>query len=100
MLKRSTIALAVVLLALTACHKEKTKESKSYTLVGRIVSREVQSNSLVVQHEAIKGLMEGMTMPFPVKDAKLEDLPPDGTAITATLHVAEDEYWLTDVKRR
>lgn len=98
MLKHSTIAVAVLLLALAACSKEKEKAAKTYPLVGKIVSREVQSNSLVIQHQEIKGFMEAMTMPFPVKGANVKDLPPDGSPVHATLHVAEDEYWVTDVK--
>lgn len=101
MLKRSVlvlaVVLAVVLVALAAC-KEKEKPAKTYPIVGKIVSREIQSNSLVIQHQKIEGFMEAMTMPFPVKGTNVNDLPPDGSPIHATLHVAEDEYWVTDVK--
>lgn len=98
MLKRSILAVAILAVAFAACRKEKAPAAKTYPFVGRIVSREVQSNSLVVQHQEIKGLMAAMTMPFPVKGTKVQDLPPDGSSIHATLHVTDDEYWLSDVK--
>src|SRR5512140_34238 len=98
MSKRSIVAVAILVAALAACSKEKEKPAKTYPIVGKIVSRELQSNSLVIQHQKIEGLMEAMTMPFPVKGAKVQELPPDGSPIHATLHVAEDEYWVTDVK--
>jgi Cu/Ag efflux protein CusF len=68
------------------------------TLQGRIVSRNVKKNELKVKHEDVKGIMSAMTMAFHVHDAKVSALPKNGTRITAQLHAAGGDYWLTDIK--
>lgn len=71
---------------------------KVYALRGKIVARDAGDNTLRVDHEEIKGFMEAMTMDYSVRGAKVGALPPDGTKVTAKLHVAGDAYWLTDVQ--
>ena len=96
----------VFLLFLAGCGgTEKTPETdkppenaKVHALKGKIISRDANAGTLTIAHEAIPGAMEAMTMPFPVRGAKLEDLPADGTMIEATLHLAEMSYWITDVR--
>ena len=99
--------LLILLLAvsLAACSKSEVKAKpvdvagqKVYELRGKIVSRDRGENTLKVDHEEIKGFMEAMTMDYSVRGAKVEDLPPDGTRVTAKLHVVDDGYWLSDVK--
>ncbi len=43
--------------------------------------------------------MEAMTMDYSVRGAKVAQLPPDGSAIVAKLHVVSDAYWVTDVRK-
>ena len=74
------------------------KEESSGALNGRITGRDSKTNRLTVQHDAVKGLMAAMTMPYEVKGTKVTSLPADGSKITATLHVSNGKYWLTDVK--
>ena len=64
-----------------------------------ILSRETTSNTLSVEHEAIPNFMAAMTMDFPVRGAKVAQLPPDGTRIEATLHHSGNQFWLTDVRQ-
>lgn len=73
-------------------------EEKTYPLRGTIEGRIEQSNELVVQHEKIGDWMEAMTMPFPVRDAKVAELPPTGTEIEAIVHVTDRRFWITDVR--
>ena len=100
--------LALVLILLTlACGKEKVSNAdkplsiageNTYALQGRIVGRDPAENSLGIDHKEIPGYMEAMTMDYIVRGAKVEALPPNGTAITATLHVTEDKgIWITGV---
>jgi protein SCO1/2 len=107
--KRLGPAIALLLLVaagLAACRVEESKAKplsvageKLYPLKGKILSRDAADGTLRVDHEAIPGFMEAMTMDYSVRGAKVEALPPDGTRVEAKLHVANDGYWLTDVKK-
>ena len=71
---------------------------KLYTVKGRIVGRDAGDNTLRVDHEAIPGFMEAMTMDYGVRGAAVGELPKDGSRVEAKLHVTERSYWVTDVK--
>ncbi|MFL6245062.1 MAG: copper-binding protein [Thermoanaerobaculia bacterium] len=71
---------------------------KLYDVRGVILSRDAQRNTLNLDHEAIPGFMEAMTMDYAVRGAKVETLPGDKKRIAAKLHVTERSYWITDVK--
>ena len=104
-MKRAVPFLFLVLLFVVACgdgEKPKplsVKGESLYTLKGKIVSRSSSDNTLKVDHEAIPGFMEAMVMDYSVRGAKVEQLPADGSIITAKLHVLPDAYWLTDVAK-
>ena len=73
---------------------------KTYALQGKITGRDASENALTIDHRAIPGYMEAMTMDYIVRGAKIDALPPNGTNITAKLHVTEEKgIWITDVKR-
>lgn len=101
---RSRVWLALLLLGF-ACAKATPPKplsepgEKLYALKGKIVSRDAGENSLRIDHEAIAGFMEAMTMDYPLRGAKVQDLPPDGSKIEAKLHVHDDKYWITDVRK-
>ena len=62
---------------------------KTYTLRGKVVSTNASTSEVTVNHEAIPGFMEAMTMPYKVKDANiLSELHP-GDVITADLLVSQ-----------
>ena len=100
-MKTLTFALILAL----ACGKAKISNAdkplsvpgeKLYVLNGKIVGRDAAENSLTIDHEAIPGYMEAMTMDYIVRGAKVDALPPNGTAIAATLHVTDDKgIWIT-----
>jgi protein SCO1/2 len=73
---------------------------KLYDVRGVILSRDVSSNTLNLDHEAIPGFMEAMTMDYAVRGAKVDSLPADKARIEAKLHVTDRAYWITDVKTR
>jgi protein SCO1/2 len=103
-MKTLTFALILAL----ACGKAKISNAdkpmsvpgeKTYAMTGKIVGRDVSENSLKIDHQAIPGYMEAMTMDYLVRGAKVDALPPNGTAITATLHVTDDNgIWITGVR--
>jgi len=100
-MKRALIAL-VAIAALACAQKEKPLSvpgEKLYALKGKIVARSASDNTLRIDHEAIPGFMEAMTMDYSVRGAKVAQLPPDGTRITAKLHVTDSAYWVTEVAK-
>jgi len=97
-------AAAFVALALLACGAGKERPlseagEKLHTMRGVIVSRSATDNTLRVDHEAIPGFMEAMTMDYQVRGAKVAALPADKSRIEAKLHVTDNSYWVTDVRR-
>lgn len=103
-MKRASVLLLLIVFAFACGDSEKPKPlsvkgEKLYTLEGKIVSRSVSDNTLQIDHKAIPGFMEAMTMDYSVRGAKVADLPADGNTITAKLHVLSDAYWLTDVRK-
>jgi len=95
-----TVALTVTLV-LSACgpsKKTSDSSSKRYSVKGKVVSVDKQSQTLNVDAEAIPGFMEAMTMPYKVKPESLLDQLSPGDSIGADLIVHADEYWLENVK--
>ena len=95
---------ALIALALLACGAGKERPlsepgEKLYTVRGVIVSRSASDNTLRVDHEAIAGFMEAMTMDYQVRGAQVAALPADKSRIEAKLHVTGNSYWVTDVRR-
>lgn len=74
----------------------KQPEAQHYPLHGRIISVDELGHQLIIDHDAIPGFMEAMTMPYSVADnAMLEQVGP-GDEIRADLkvdggHVAIDK---------
>jgi len=109
MRRSAVLALIVVLLSilfLGACGDRGKKEKplsvpgeKLYTVEGRILGRDAGDNALRLDHKAIPGYMEAMTMDYPVRGAKVQSLPSNDSRVTARLHVTDTAYWLTDVKQ-
>jgi hypothetical protein len=100
------IALIALLALLAACAREAPKAQqplavkgeKVYALRGKIVSRDARENSLKIDHEPIPGFMDAMTMDYTLRGAKVTSMPADKAPIIAKLHVADDNYWVTDVQ--
>ncbi|MCL4685587.1 copper-binding protein [Myxococcota bacterium] len=59
---------AALLLALPACAEQAGQNGIGQ---GRIVAIDVENAEITLDHGDIPGLMEAMTMPFPVSDPKL-----------------------------
>ena len=97
-MRRSAI-LAILLAVLICCGEGHAPAEKVYTLKGTIVSRDPHDNTLRIDHEAVPGFMDAMTMDYSVRGAKVAQLPQDRTRVEARLHVSDDGYWLTDVKK-
>jgi len=100
---RST-AVPILFLLLLACGDREGDAKplsepgeKLYDVRGKIISADASDNTLRVDHEAIPGFMEAMTMDYSVRGAKVGSLPKAGSRIAAKLHVTDRGYWITDV---
>ncbi len=84
----AVLLVGTFLFSAVGCRKQSApaaSTSRKYNLLGNVVSVDQQDGQVTVQHEAIPGLMEAMTMPYPVTDrAALSELHP-GDRIIATL---------------
>lgn len=60
---------------------------KTFPIRGKVVSVDAGKGSVTLDHEAIPGFMEAMTMPYPLKDKSLVSELHPGDRITATLLV-------------
>jgi mono/diheme cytochrome c family protein/Cu/Ag efflux protein CusF len=71
-----------------------------YKLKGKIISIDRKLQVATVEHEAIEGYMEAMTMHFPLKDARVSETLKPGDMIEGTLVVAAagGQWWLEGVK--
>ena len=70
---RSLIVFIIVLAAAGACGR--SADHRSYSLQGQVLALDTPHKQLTIKHEAIKGLMPAMTMPYQVEDAKLLNGP-------------------------
>lgn len=98
-------AAVVAILVCVACSRSpqpkpvSERGEKLHTLKGTIVTRDTAENTLRLDHEAIPGFMDAMIMDYSVRGAKVSDLPPDRSRIEAKLHVVDDRYWISDVRK-
>lgn len=95
MIRRLIASSFLVFVALAGCHsgQQSNTQSKSdvtvYHVRGKVVSTDAAHGIVVLDHEAIPGFMEAMTMPYQLKDASiLSELHP-GDVITADVLVSK-----------
>ena len=80
---------------LAGCHADPNQAAsqqnfKTYKLRGKVVSTDAARGEVTLNHEAIPGFMEAMTMPYKLKDPSvLSELHP-GDRITADLELSQD----------
>ena len=98
MMRRILASSLLALVALAGCHSgPKTQNEASsgqnfkvYKLRGKVVSTDAATGEVTLNHEAIPGFMEAMTMPYKLKDPSvLSELHP-GDVITADVLVSQD----------
>jgi protein SCO1/2 len=92
----STLLAAAIL---SGCHSAPRPDAPSaatdshfkvYKLRGKVVSINVAKSEVTVDHEAIPGFMEAMTMPYKVKDPNVVNELHSGDVITADVLVSQD----------
>ncbi len=100
---RACLVLSLLVL-LSACRQKETsatQEVRRFDLSGVVREVNASRSEITVEHEAIPGYMQGMTMPFPVRDdPQVIGLLRAGDRIQATLVVEKDRYWLERILTR
>jgi protein SCO1 len=81
----SVIFLLAFTSLLAGCSARSQARNQRYHLVGKIVSVDTAQGILLVDHQAIPGFMDAMTMPYPVPDTAA--LAPLGTGDEITADV-------------
>ena len=71
---------------------------KTYKLRGKVVSTNASTSQVTLNHEAIPGYMEAMTMQFPIKDAAEFGALQIGNCIEGTVFVQPNSIWVGDIK--
>lgn len=97
-MRRLCFLLLLAWLPLAGCHAGKPASTQSanaqykvYHLRGKVVSASPKTGEVTVDHEAIPGFMDAMTMPYKLKDAGvLNELHP-GDVITADVLVSQSD---------
>jgi protein SCO1/2 len=76
---------------------EASAEAKQYPIVGVVRGADKGARQITVAHDAIPGLMDGMTMSFAVKDAWAVQVAQAGDRLSGTLVVDGARSWIQGV---
>jgi protein SCO1 len=93
MLRQAGIILVLTLLGAVAASCQRAPERR-FDLTGKVVSVDTSQRQVTLAHEAIKGYMDAMTMPFQLKDEWALSVLAPGQTVRATLVVQEDRSWI------
>jgi len=98
-IRRFLVITVIAISALAGCHHEQQPAETSvagsnykvYKLRGKVVSTNPATGEVTLNHEAIPGFMDAMTMPYKLKDPNiLSELHP-GDVLTADVMVSQSE---------
>jgi protein SCO1 len=89
--------LAATIFVSAGCKSQPAESGPRFHLHGKIVSVNANDRSAEVDHDAIPGFMEAMTMPYSVPDAKVLATLAPGDEITADVVVTEGVPHLENV---
>jgi Cu/Ag efflux protein CusF len=96
---RTRIGLvALTAIALISCSdKSAQRPERTCEVRGEVIRLDAQVRTASIKHQQICDWMEAMTMEFPVRAPKDFEVLKPGLEITATVHIGDPEYWLSDV---
>src|SRR5688572_26213512 len=103
---RYFLGLLTLIVLMTACVNRGPTENgpspnvKRYRLKGKVVAVDREKKRARIDHEAIEGFMEAMTMDFPIQADWVWDNLTPGSEVRAELVVdssATEPYWLENV---
>lgn len=97
-----SLALPFLMIQLTGCRQStqtdaaKNNPEKTFQVRGKVVSTD--ATHVTLDHEAVPGFMEAMTMPYKLKDPSIVGELHPGDRITATIHVKQDAAGFHDAE--
>lgn len=81
-----------------ARHAAASKEARRYPFRGIIRKVDAEKREITVEHEAVVGLMDAMTMSFPVRDdPQVFEILHEGDRIEAKLVSDRGDFWLEEI---
>jgi protein SCO1/2 len=95
-------SVLLLFLALSACRQSTRPaaqgSARRFALRGVVREVDAARSRVTVEHETIPGYMQGMTMPFPVRDdPKIVQILRPGDRIEAALVVDGENFWLEKI---
>lgn len=88
------IALILFVFAVSQCGGAKPENEKRYPLTGKVIAINKTEKTATINHDAIPGYMESMTMEFRVKnDSDLDKMKP-GDRVSGDLVVTDTSSWI------
>jgi protein SCO1 len=90
------LAIAIFAVSFAACRRASGNEQR-YDLKGVVVSVDKRGSTVTITHQAIPNYMDGMTMPFRLKDEWAFDKMAPGNRVQATLVVDGLRSWLENI---
>ena len=95
-----TAAAALLLAAPVAGPTESRQAERRYNVRGMVLRVDAPTRTFFVSHERIEGLMDAMTMPFEVRDARqLQGVVP-GALVDFVLVITKEAGYATDIRAR
>lgn len=91
------VIAAVLAIVGTACSSG--SPSKQYDVRGQVLQIDLDRNEVTLRHEAIRGYMDAMTMPFPSSDRKSLEALAAGDHIEAVLRIDGSRVDLAPLRR-
>jgi protein SCO1/2 len=68
--------------------------AREYELRGKVVAVDVAKKRVTIDHEAMPGYMEAMTMPFAIRDDEMLGILAPGDTVTGKLLVEQNISWI------
>ena len=99
---RKVIFMCAALAIFAACtgqSENETVEPQSYDAVGMIKGIKSEGRVLVIDHEAIEGFMDAMTMPFSLDSVKLGKGLKTGDKVAFTLTEKDGDWPITKIEK-
>lgn len=87
-------ALILLLFAASHCGGTKSEHETRYPLTGKVIAINKTEKTATINHDAIPGYMESMTMDFTVKNQSDLDKMKPGDRITGDLVVTDTASWI------
>ena len=97
-MRRASLIVSTLAMVTAAAVTVTGQQSSRHDMTGMVLKIDAAKRSVVISHDAVRGVMPAMTMPFEVRDAKeLSGLAP-GAIVSFTLVLAKETSHIERVK--